>query len=205
MSKIEERLWTDLIGEPEAERALMARQPPAERRPSGRTAAFAGGLVVLVSSVVLVIALTGGASTTPAYAVSVNPDGSVSLAIDEIVGVQGANQALARLGVKARVAQIEVGCRRTGKIDMRHNRHLIVEPRKVGGPGSSLEKQMRRRGGAFAGIDVIIHADEIPRADTLVISAELNRPVRYHGKAVSSISMSSALFRGVPPRCSRPF
>jgi hypothetical protein len=209
MSKIEERIWIELIGEPEAEQALLARQPPGEGRSSGRVAVFVVGALVLAAIVVLAVALTGGASTTPAYAVSVNPDGSVSLAIDEIVGVRGANEALARLGVKARVAQIEAGCRRTGKIDLNliHDRRLIVEPRKVGGRGSPLEKEMRRREGAraFAGINVIIHADEIPRSDTLVISAELNRPVRYHGKEVPSISMSSGLFRRVPPTCSRPF
>ena len=110
----------------------------------------------------------------------VNQDGSVTLTLTSVLGVRGANQTLAKLGVRARVAQIEAGCTQTGVRDLTRTKDLLVEPRKPGGRQPSIEAQLKRRTGAaaFAGIDLVIHANQIPQGDTLLITAELNRPVK---------------------------
>jgi hypothetical protein len=190
MSKIEDRLWMDLIREPEAGRALAASQPSPERARS-RGPLAVGCVVLLAAIIALVVALTATTSTPPAYAVTVNNDGSVALTLNEVIGVRGANEALARLGVRARVAQIEAGCTQGGEIDHFHGRQLYVEPQKGVGRG-------------FAGINLIIHANAIPRGDTVLITAELNRPVNYHGQAVLSASSTSGLYRGAAPTCRPP-
>jgi hypothetical protein len=204
MSKIEDRLWADLIGEPEAEGALCARMSPATKRRASRAPFAAGGLAVAGATVAVVLALTAGGNTTPAYAVSVNPDGTVSLTVDEIIGVQGANEALTKLGVRARVAEIEPGCSQTGEIDRDQENEPLVEPHKIAGDAGTIESQLQRRGGAFAGISMIIHADQIPEGDTVVISAELDKPINYQGKAISAAGFSFGLYRGAGPTCHRP-
>jgi hypothetical protein len=191
MSTIEQKLWMDLMREPGAARALGARQPPAALRRPRRPQLLAGGAALTAAILAAVLTLKAGSGTTPAYAVAVNPDGSVSLKLNEVLGVRGANEALSRLGVRARVAQIETGCTQTGEIDRPHPPELLVEPRKRGGKG-------------FAGIDLVIRADAIPRGDTLLITAQLDGPVNYHGKAISSVSSTWGLYRGAAPTCRAP-
>jgi len=201
MTKIEDRLWADLIQEPGASRALAAAQPLRRRRSSRRAPLAAGALVLLVAIVAAAITLTAGTSTTPAYAVTVNPDGSVSVTLTEVLGVSGANEALARLGVRARIAQIEAGCTQTGEKarlvpgDAAHEQQeQIVEPQKDGE--------------GLAGINMIIHPDAIPPGDTALITAQLDdsgRPVAtFHGKPVSAASWTVGLYRGAAPTCQPP-
>jgi hypothetical protein len=204
MSSFEDRLWSELAqehGEPLA-RAGSRLRP---RRPRRAPLAI-GSLVLLAAILAATLTLTAGTSTTPAYAVSVNPDGSVRLTLTSVIGVRGANETLAKLGVRARVAQIEAGCAQTGEIDLAHARRLLVEPLKLGGRKPSIEAQLRRGGGAeaFAAINLVIHASAIPQGDTLLITAELNPPVQYHGEAVSSVSSTYGLYRGAAPTCSPP-
>src|ERR1039458_5871764 len=116
MSKIEDRLWTDLLGEPEADRALAARQPSGRRKPARRAPLAVGGLVLVGALLAAVLMLTGGGtSTIPAYAVALNPNGSVTLTLNEVLGVKGANEALERLGVRVRIARVEAGCTATAE------------------------------------------------------------------------------------------
>jgi hypothetical protein len=205
MSTIEDRLWMDLICEPEADAALRARQPSAAHRRPGRGPLAAGGLVLLGATLAVVLTLKASTGTPPAYAVAVNRDGSVRLTLNQVFGVRGANEALAKLGVRARVAQIEAGCTQTGEIDRSHDKRLLVEPRKTPAGGTSIAAQLRRPGGAFAGVDLIIHADAIPQGDTLLIAAQLNPAVRYQGRAIPSAATSWGLYRGAAPTCDPPF
>jgi hypothetical protein len=191
MSNIEDRLWMDLIREPEAGRALAASQPSPERARSRRPSLAVGGVVLLGAIIAVVATLTATTSTPPAYAVTVNSDGSVALTLNEVIGVRGANEALARLGVRARVAQIAAGCTQAGEIDRSDGRQLYVEPQKGVGRG-------------FAGINLIIYANAIPQGDTVLITAQLNPPVKYHGREVASVSSTWGLYRGAAPTCRPP-
>jgi hypothetical protein len=189
MSKIEDRLWIDLLGQPEADRALAARQPSGGRKPARRTPLAVGGLVLVGALLAAVLMLTGGTSTTPAYAVALNPDGSVTLTLNEVLGVKGANQALKRLGVRVRIARIVAGCTAT------------AEP--IHGSGEPTYEQLRgmveplRTGeGAW-----IIHPDKIPQGDTILITAQLGKPVIFHGKTVTGVGSSIGLYHGTPPTC----
>ncbi len=207
MSSFENRLWTELAeehGGPLARTASRPRDRPSHRR----RAPLAAAAVVAVAAVLAsVLSLTASTSTTPAYAVTVNPDGSVTLTLTSVLGVRGANQTLAKLGVRAQVAQIEAGCTQTGERDLTRINDPLVEPRKPGGRQPSIEAQLNRRKGAaaFAGIDLVIHANQIPQGDTLLITAELNRrPFKYHGQTVPSVSSTDGLYRGAAPTCSPP-
>jgi hypothetical protein len=192
MSKIEDRLWTDLLDEPEADRALAARQPSGRRKPARRAPLAVGGLVLVGALLAAVLMLTGGTSTIPAYAVALNHNGSVTLTLNEVLGVKGANEALERLGVRVRIARVEAGCTATAEA--------------IHGPGEPTSEQLQtmveplRTGeGAW-----IIHPDKIPQGDTILITAQLGKPVIFHGKAVTGVGSSIGLYHGTPPTCIRP-
>ncbi len=199
MSTIEDRLWTDLLGEAEADRALAARQPPPRRRSLRGIRLAVGSAIIL--GVTIALALTGGTSTTPAYGVAVNADGSVTLTLNEVIGVSGANEALERLGVRARIARIESGCIQT------------AEPIH-GPPGEQSNQQLQqmvesqKAGEGLSGLEWVIHPHAIPPGDTVLITAQLaneGRPVAtYHGKAISAVGSSLGLYRGAAPTCQPP-
>ena len=198
MANIEDKLWTGLTATPEAETALTTRQPPSVRRRAPRAPLATGGMAI--AGVIAAVALTtGGSGTTPAYAVTVNPNGSVSVTLNEVLGVSGANEQLERLGVRARIAKIEAGCAETGDAiapgdpaDQQIPR--MVEPQKVAE--------------GLAGLDWVIHPEAIPPGDTLLITAQLaneGRPVaKYHGKEITAVASGTGLYRGAAPTCQPP-
>ncbi len=195
MSKLEDRLWSDLLGEPEADRALAATQPAGRRKPARRAPLAVGGLVFVGGLLAAALMLTGGSSTTPAYAVALNPDGSVTLTLNEVLGVAGANEGLEKLGVRVRIARPEAGCTAT------------AEP--IHGPGEPSAQQLMSmvEPQRTAGEGWIIHPDAIPQGDTVLITAQLangGRPVIYRGKAITAVGSSIGLYRGAAPTCQPP-
>lgn len=143
MSKLEDRLWSDLLGEPEADRALAATQPAGRRKPARRAPLAVGGLVFVGGLLAAALMLTGGSSTTPAYAVALNPDGSVTLTLNEVLGVAGANEGLEKLGVRVRIARPEAGCTATAEPihgpgePSAQQLMSMVEPQRTAGKGGS--------------------------------------------------------------------
>ncbi len=110
MSKFKERLWRDLEREHGSELAQIDR-PAAGRARVARPRLLAGttlGFAVIATAIVLFLS---AASTPAAFAVSGNSDGTVSVVLRRIVGVKGANQRLAALGVRAKFVTVVDGCR----------------------------------------------------------------------------------------------
>ncbi len=94
----------------ELERAIKRRleRPPARKRPrllAGTTLGFAAGATALAL-------LLTAASSSPAFAVTRNHDGTVSVRIMRVEGLAGANARLAAMHIHARFAQVAapVGC-----------------------------------------------------------------------------------------------
>jgi hypothetical protein len=103
MSKFTDHLWRDLVqehggtlmhaGRPEPGRASLLRSP---RVLAGSTLALAG------AGTALVLAL-GAASSTPAYAVTTNGDGSVLVTINQNSALPQANAKLAAMGIHEQI------------------------------------------------------------------------------------------------------
>jgi hypothetical protein len=85
------------------------RPPAASRRPAGRRrallAAGAGGLAA--AATVAGLAVGGG---SPAYALTTNSDGTITLAIYQASGIAQANARLHQLGTDVVVVPIQPGC-----------------------------------------------------------------------------------------------
>ncbi len=103
MSTFEDNLWRELAREHDAEHALPGRAStsgPARRR---RLAGASLGLAAVATAAALVLS---AGTAAPAFAVTSNPNGTVTVTIDEIAGIAGANAQLTALGVRARAVPI---------------------------------------------------------------------------------------------------
>ena len=174
--------------------AFTRRQPVAKLHRPPRVAVAAGGALALITAIVAVVLGTAGSRATPAYAVTRNADGSVTLTVTELVGVRGANEQLARLGVPVVVARLEPGCTATGEVveSSSPQEHDIVEIEKPGGPG---------------GQRWVIHPRAIPAGDTVQIWARYaneGKPVTIDGRTGYAVAGGSTIFRGPAPTCVRP-
>lgn len=104
MSKFTDQLWRDLVQEhgpalAHADRPEPGR-PPLLRRPrvlAGSTLGLAGG------GTALALAL-GAASSTPAYAVTTNGDGSVLVTINQHSALPQANAKLTAMGIHEQIS-----------------------------------------------------------------------------------------------------
>lgn len=148
-----------------------------------------GAIVSVCGLLAVLLTLTAGTSP-PAYALVVNPNGTLTLTINELVGVSGANGELARLGVRARIARIEPGCGRSGhfvRVRWPHAGPPPVEPEKLHS--------------GLSGLRMIIHPSGIPAGDTMLLTARLGHAT-HHGAPIQTVEVSMGLYRGPAPTCS---
>jgi hypothetical protein len=194
----DESLWADLLKEPAASRALSARQP-ASRLEMIRRPLTIGGLAIAAGSAAVILSLTAASTpvTTAAYAVTRNADGSVTLTLKEVIGVSGANEQLARLGVRAQIAKIERGCTESGtEVQMSHSQQEAMIESEQSAPG-------------LTGLGWVIHPSAIPAGDTVLISAQLENEGRplgppLGGKLIYAVGSGIGLYKGTPPSCQVP-
>jgi hypothetical protein len=164
------------------------RAAASNRMGRGRVLAVAAAALSLAAVIVAIAALgSGGGGPTAAYAVTQNPDGTVTLTLSEVLGVEPANEQLARLGVPVVVAKIEPGCDERGETVRPTEPRLneMIEPAKSG-PG-------------LGGLTWVIHPSVIPPGDSVRLSVQLDPD-----SSIPALGAGMALFRGAAPRCSRP-
>jgi hypothetical protein len=134
---------------------------------------------IVAVALAVTIALSSGGGT-PAYAVTQNADGSVTVTIRQLVGVDGANGELATLGVPVRTAAPEPGCQtRAGDFTA-----LRIAP--------SLRSMLFEYTGA-AGQAVKIDPSAVPAGDTLLLAARESQ--------TGVVLLSVSLYRGQAPPC----
>jgi hypothetical protein len=182
VASFEDRLWSELVGQHGAVLAEQpARSPAAPRFRRATAAALVLALAVSLAALVIVLGKGGG---TNAYAVVRNPDGTVTVAINELEGVEPANQRLQELGVPVRIPPVRSGCP-TSRADLQAV-HLppdrtseIFEP--TGGHGNS---------------SLRIEPAAIPHGDNLVLRAYELRP--------GLIGIRAVVIEGPAPSCLAP-
>ena len=106
MGRYEDRLWSDLVQE--HGRALAVTERPEPRRAGGagllrRPRVVAGSTLGLAGVGVAVVLTLGAASSPPAYAVTTNSDGSVTVQINEETDLPQANAKLLSMGTGEQV------------------------------------------------------------------------------------------------------
>ncbi len=146
MSKFEDHLWREFVREHGNALAQMST-PTAKHiwRGPRLVAGTSLGLAGVGAAVALVL---GATSTSPAFAVTRNHDGTVTISIERASGIAGANAKLHQLGVRAKVMQqVPAGYRCTSTVAQQGqgapessrqlrsipiaNAHWTIDPRKV--------------------------------------------------------------------------
>ncbi len=185
MTKFSDQLLDDLMREHGP--ALAHARPPAhsKRRVTARRTLLAGGGTLAVAAAIAgtLVARSG----TPAYAVTKNPDGTITLAVYQTSGIAGANARLRQLGDKqVVVVPVEPGCPSPGSLP----------PPAVSGRGHRIatETSISRDG------SVTVNAQGIPAGDILVVGVETNGHSSLGGGALTSPPAPSCLsLPALPP------
>jgi hypothetical protein len=172
MATFEDQLWTDLLSEHGTELAGASRS--ATRRSRAKPILVTAGTFGVVGAATAVALTLTATASPPAYAVTANPDGTVSVTINEIVGVSGANAELARLHVRAKAVLETADC----------TANPPQVPTKVFGGGAL-------QGNPVDGVTII--PDAIPVGDTLMLVAKTS------GNAGA---LTAIIVRGPAPSCS---
>jgi hypothetical protein len=112
MSTFEDRLWAELVREHGDQLRAHDRASPLRRRHTRRPAVLSGAAALAAAGLIAaaVLAFTGTTAAPPAYAVTSNPDGSVTVTLNDISGVTALNAELARDGIAARAIPLTAGC-----------------------------------------------------------------------------------------------
>jgi hypothetical protein len=107
MAKFADQLFDDLMREHGAALAHAAPQAITRRHVTTRRVmlAAAGGVAAAATAATFV---TGGGS--PAYAVTKNPDGTITVAVYQKSGIAGANAKIRTMGDRVVVVPVEAGC-----------------------------------------------------------------------------------------------
>jgi hypothetical protein len=76
----------------------------------------AGAAAAVAAATTAVLAIGAATSAAPAFAVTDNPDGSVSITLNEITGVFELNAKLAAMGIAVRAVPVASGCTATAQV-----------------------------------------------------------------------------------------
>lgn len=180
MGNFEDRLIGELMDEHGPALAVLERPEP--RRRSNRPLWMTGGALAVALAVAGVLTFATG-SSSPAYAVTRNPDGTVTLTVSDVTGVDGANAELRRLGLPVRVVRVEDKCP-----DRYQATPVPVEL------GDMLREPTR----------LTFSLRDIPRGETLVVGGTV-QTIKGGSHTVQAFSFAgSGLVAGTPPTCTRP-
>ena len=149
MSKFEDHLWRE-VARHHGPALEIAGRPRAQSRRPGRRVLASSTLGLAGLGAVLALVL-GTDATSPAFAVTRNHDGTVTVSIKRSSGIAGANAELHQLGINARVlAQVPVGCSTSTP---------------MAGPGAPAPS------GGIANARWTINPSQVPAGQTLVLTA----------------------------------
>jgi hypothetical protein len=177
--KFADQLYDDLMRQ-HGPMLADTRPHAASRRPfvARRAVLAAGTGGVAVAATVGALVATSGA---PAYAVTTNGDGSVSLAVYQQAGIAQANAKLTQLGDRVVIVPVRAGCPSIRSL----------RPPAVKGKGPITVRGSRSRDGS-----VTVKASGIPAGDIFVVGVV----TATHGKTRVS-EMAGRLTSGPAPSC----
>lgn len=198
MTKFADQLFDDLMREHGS--ALTNTRPPAPRRhvATRRALLAVGGGGVAVAATAGLLATVGGnaaghrgdvAGGKPAaFAVTNNPNGTITLAVYKKSGIAGANAKLHKLGdSQVYVVPVEAGCPSISSLPSPavplNGKHLSIQSSRSVGGGS-----------------VTVNAQGIPAGDILVVGFETT----VNGKTITTVGTARLTSPPAPSCVSLP-
>lgn len=172
MSKFEDQLFADLMHE-HGDELAAGRRPAAARWGSSRQVLLAAGALGLAAAVVVGVNTIGAGS--PAYAVTRDSDGTITVSLRDVSGVAGANAELRRLGVRAVAVPMT-----------RHCTARVIPDESAG------HSPLTSSAGPDGSGSVTFDAGSIPADDTMVLAAQASD---------QQVSLAATVVRGAAPSC----
>jgi hypothetical protein len=194
MTKFADQLFDDLMREHGSTLTHAVRPAPGRHVATRRTLlAVGGGGVAVAAAAGVLVATVGGngagrsgdvaGGKTPDYAVTSNPNGTVTLAVYKKSGIAGANAKLHDLGdSQVYVVPVEAGCPSISS--------LPAPAVPLNGKHPSVQS------GRSIGGSVTVNAQGIPAGDILVVGFETT----VNGKTITSFG-SARLTSAPAPSC----
>ena len=179
MTKFADQLYEDLMREHGAALRSMPRPatPARARRRAARPAWVTAGLVTATGAAAGGFVVFGGAAA-PAYAVTRNANGTVSVAVKQASAIDAANARLKAIGVRVVIVPVRAGCPNLDTLTDQGLRGAAV--------GVSV-------GGHAGRVDTItVNAKGVPAGDALVLAFEDSDGGVFGG---------SAIIKGKAPGC----
>lgn len=158
MTKFEDQLFSELMDE---HGAALARIEVPEAGRSRRPGWLVAGSLAAAGAVGAGLALFGAAAPAAAYSVTQNADGTTSVVLHDMSGIQGANSALEKSGDNAFVVPLRAGCPdlSTFVSQAPMNTRDIAEDLAID----------------WAGGEIRFHARDIPAGDILLIAVQAQK------------------------------
>jgi hypothetical protein len=174
-SRYEDALWDEIVENHYDELADLRMPPPSPRR---RPKAAVGATVLTaVGAGVAVIAISASSTAAPAYAVTRNPDGSVSVTLRQLSAIADVNARLKALGVQAVVTRTGSNC---SSVPTRIVRLSPVRVSPPTAPGESWSTQQVTVPGSSSAQPGVVHV-LIARRNTggriALVQGQSNAPV----------------------------
>ena len=180
MGKFEDRLIEELMDDHGP--ALAGLERPAPHHRSKRPLWMTGGALALAVAGAGIFTLVGGGGS-PAYAVTQNSNGTVTLTLADMTGVTGANQELHKLGLPVLVVPFnDNSCS-----------YVYDKPDNARGFTSAAAATITGEG------QFTFALDQVPAGDTLVIGAEGVNLGNSKG-----VALTEGTAKGRPPVCGAP-
>lgn len=190
MTKFADQLFDDLTHEHGAALTRITPPPPKRHITTRRALLAVGGTGVAAAATLGALAATGGAPTAsvaapkagnenPAYAITNNPNGTITLAVYKKSGITKANAKLKQLGdSQVVVVPVEPGCPSMATLPA---------------PAVSAKGQrIRVASGRSEGGSVTVSAQGIPAGDIMVVAFETT-----NGRSAGASTLTS----GPVPSC----
>ena len=184
MTRFDDNLWREVERRYGPE--LSGADGPLSSGPRRRLPIIAGTTLGVAGASAAAVVVFGAAGSSPAYAVTTHPDGTVSVVIHRVDGIPGANQRLAQMGIRVRAVLVDARCQASVAPALR--RVTVATLKQDHGSGWI--------GGVGGGVNARIRPTQIARNRTLVIAA-----VRSAGQV--RLVRGSAV-RGAIPGCLPP-
>ena len=159
MTRFDDNLWREVERRYGSE--LSNADGPLSSGPRRRLPMIAGASLGVAGASAAAVIVLGVANSSPAFAVTTHPDGTVSLVIRRIDGIAGANHRLAQLGIHVRAVRVDAQCQAAVAPALRHVTVAGVTRNRRAGWVGSVE----------GGVKARIRPQQIARNHTLVIAA----------------------------------
>jgi hypothetical protein len=158
MTKFEDRLFGELMTE--HGHYLHAAEPPGParrlaRRPVWLVTGTAGGVAAAAAAMVAL----GSSPASAAYSVTRHPNGTVTVAVNRLSGVAGANGTLHKMHARIRVVRVRPGCRPIGS---------LPRPHPAPHPSVKVASKMAKNG--HRSVTVTLGNGGIPKGDTMILA-----------------------------------